>query len=49
MKVEDPGLLKDLPEKPVMKKWWASMVELMETNPDNSPVSIPMEEVFYLD
>ncbi len=49
MKVEDPGLLKDLPEKPVMKKWWASMVELMETNSDNSPVSIPMQEVFYLD
>jgi L-rhamnose mutarotase len=49
MKVEDASLLKDLPEKPVMKKWWASMVELMETNPDNSPVSIPMKEVFYLD
>ncbi len=38
-----------LPELPIMKKWWASMADLMETNPDTSPVSRPLREVFYLE
>lgn len=37
-----------LPQHPIMQKWWAYMKDLMETNPDSSPVSIPLEEVFYL-
>jgi L-rhamnose mutarotase len=37
-----------IPHHPVMKKWWAFMKDIMESNPDNSPVSIPLEEVFYL-
>jgi len=48
MKVEDPALMQQLPEHPVMKKWWAYMRDIMETNPDNSPVSVPLKEVFYL-
>jgi L-rhamnose mutarotase len=39
----------DLGENPVVKKWWAYMADIMETNPDNSPVAIPLEEVFYLE
>jgi len=31
-----------------MKKWWTYMKDIMETNPDNSPVSISLKEVFYL-
>jgi L-rhamnose mutarotase len=31
-----------------MKKWWAYMKNIMESNPDNSPVSVPLEEVFYM-
>jgi len=38
----------DLGENPVVKKWWAYMADIMESNPDNSPVAIPLEEVFYL-
>ena len=37
-----------LPQHPVMQRWWAYMKDLMESNPDNSPVSIPLKEVFYL-
>jgi L-rhamnose mutarotase len=37
-----------VPHHPVMKKWWDFMKDIMETNPDNSPVSVPLEEVFYL-
>ena len=31
------------------QKWWAYMKDIMETNPDNSPVTIPLQEVFHLD
>jgi L-rhamnose mutarotase len=48
MKVKDPAALDHLPADPVMKKWWAYMRDMMETNDDNSPVSIPLKEVFYL-
>lgn len=48
LKVDDPNALDKLPEQPVMKKWWAYMKDIMESNPDNSPVSIPLNEVFYL-
>ncbi|MFA7692428.1 MAG: L-rhamnose mutarotase [Candidatus Hydrogenedentes bacterium] len=34
---------------PIMQKWWASMKDLMETNPDNSPVAVPLQEVFRLE
>lgn len=33
----------------VTQKWWDMMVDIMDVNPDNSPVSIPMEEVFHLE
>lgn len=49
MKVTDDNTLDDLPNHPVMKKWWAYMKDLMESNPDNSPVTVPLEEVFHTD
>lgn len=33
----------------IVQKWWAHMAPLMETHEDNSPVSIPLEEVFHMD
>ncbi len=38
-----------LPNLPIMKKWWAYMADLMETNPDNSPVSSSLERVFHME
>jgi len=38
----------DLGENPIVQKWWAFMADIMETNPDHSPVSVPLEEVFYM-
>ena len=32
----------------IMRKWWDYMADIMETNPDNSPVSVPLENVFTL-
>jgi len=38
----------DLGSDPVVQRWWKYMADIMETNPDTSPVSIPLEEVFFL-
>jgi L-rhamnose mutarotase len=48
LKINDREKLADLPANPVMKKWWAYMKDIMETNKDDSPVSVPLKEVFYL-
>ncbi len=37
-----------LPNHPVMKKWWAYMADIMQTNPDKSPVEIPLKTVFFM-
>ena len=33
---------------PITTQWWEYMADIMETNPDNSPVAVPLQEVFYL-
>lgn len=38
----------DLPDHPVMKKWWAHMADIMVTNPDNSPVQSDLVCLFRL-
>lgn len=48
LEMEDPQLLDKLPSHPVMQRWWAYMKDIMESNPDNSPVSIPLKEVFFM-
>ncbi len=48
MKADDPQKLNNLPEHPVMQRWWEYMSDIMETNPDHSPVQTPLKEVFYL-
>jgi L-rhamnose mutarotase len=39
----------ELPRTEIMQRWWAYMGDLMETNPDNSPVVQPLAWVFHLD
>jgi L-rhamnose mutarotase len=38
-----------LPQTEIVKKWWAWMKDIMETNPDNSPVAVELTEVFHID
>jgi len=38
----------DLPNHPLMRKWWAYMADIMDTNPDNSPVAVDLKPVFYM-
>lgn len=44
----DDNSVDELHKNPLMKKWWAYMKDIMTSNPDNSPESKPLEEVFYL-
>lgn len=39
----------DMGDNEIVKKWWDYMADIMAVNPDNSPVSIPLEEVFYME
>jgi L-rhamnose mutarotase len=39
----------DLGTLPVVQRWWAFMADIMETNEDHSPVTVPLEEVFHMD
>lgn len=39
----------DLGQTEIVQKWWKYMADIMETNPDNSPVTIPLEQVFYME
>jgi L-rhamnose mutarotase len=39
----------DLPNHPVMRRWWDYMADIMETAPDNAPVAVPLETVFHLE
>ena len=48
LKSSDPAMLDRLPDHPVMQRWWNYMKDIMESNADNSPKSIPLKEVFYL-
>jgi L-rhamnose mutarotase len=48
-KVEGNLGSQDLGFNEIQKKWWDYMSDIMEVNPDNSPVTIPLEEVFHMD
>lgn len=39
----------DLGTNPVVRSWWAYMSDIMEANSDQSPVTVPLTEVFYLE
>ncbi len=43
------GGSQDLGQTEIVKKWWAFMADIMKTNPDNSPISKPLEEVFFME
>ena len=48
LSTNNPDAFDRLPESPVMQRWWQYMKDIMETNPDGSPVALSLDEVFYL-
>ena len=49
LSIEDIKHLDKLSAEPVMQNWWAFMKDIMETNADGSPVTLRLQEVFYLE
>ena len=47
--INGSGSSQDLGDNEIVQKWWAYMADLMETNEDQSPVSVPLKEVFHMD
>ncbi|MDR2193744.1 MAG: L-rhamnose mutarotase [Treponema sp.] len=39
----------ELPKNDIVRKWWRMMKDIMDVNPDESPVSEPLEEMFHMD
>ena len=48
-KLKEGHTSEQLPQMEIVKKWWAYMADIMETNPDNSPVVNPLKMVFHLE
>ena len=48
-KVRGEQSSQDMGSNPIVQKWWNYMADIMEVNPDNSPITIPLQEVFHLD
>ncbi|AIQ57921.1 L-rhamnose mutarotase [Paenibacillus borealis] len=48
VEIEDEDRWDRMSQTEICRKWWVYMEPLMETNPDNSPVSRNLKDVFYL-
>jgi L-rhamnose mutarotase len=48
-KVSGKGGSQDLGQTEIVQKWWKMMSTIMKSNPDKSPVSVELEEVFYME
>jgi L-rhamnose mutarotase len=47
LQIADSQKLDLLPQEPVMQRWWAYMKDIMESNPDHSPVTVTLQEIFH--
>ncbi|CAM3366435.1 MULTISPECIES: L-rhamnose mutarotase [Saccharibacillus] len=48
LEIEDEERWARLADTDVCRRWWAYMRDIMETNPDDSPVSRELKPVFHL-
>ncbi len=49
LEVEDKARWAASADTAINRKWWDFMADIMETNPDNSPVCVDLSPVFHLD
>lgn len=49
IEIEDEDKWAASADTAINRKWWDFMADIMETNPDNSPVSVGLKPVFHLD
>jgi L-rhamnose mutarotase len=48
LKLTDDNTFANVPNLPIVRRWWEYMAPLMDTNADHSPVAVTLPEVFYL-
>lgn len=46
--IEDEARWKAIAQTEVCRRWWRHMADVMPANPDSSPVSCELREVFHL-
>ena len=44
-----PHRMAELPNHPVMKRWWAHMADIMDTHPSNESIAKPLLSMFHMD
>ncbi len=49
IELEDEALWDRSADTEICRKWWDYMADIMDTNPDNSPVSVDLVKLFELD
>ena len=49
LRVEDKQRWAESANTEICRKWWDYMADVMETNPDHSPVSTDLKLMFHLD
>jgi L-rhamnose mutarotase len=49
VEIEDEARWAAIAATPECQRWWKHMGDIMPANPDNSPVSAGLREVFHLD
>ena len=49
IEIQDEVLWEAAADTTINRKWWDYMADIMECNPDNSPVTVNLKEVFHLD
>ena len=47
--IESEELWLKIAETEACRKWWSNMKDIMDTNPDDSPVALDLCELFHLD
>ena len=49
LEIEDEQRWAESANTEICRRWWHFMADIMETNPDESPVSVDLKRVFHLD
>lgn len=49
VEIEDQARWDAIAQTAICRKWWTHMQEIMPSNPDNSPISQELREVFHID
>ena len=49
VEIESEARWNAIAQTPICRKWWTHMKDLMPSNPDHSPKSLELREVFHID